>query len=56
MYSGLVGPLVVCRAGILDASGTPTDVQREVCVRVCRYCLLLDNLVAHFLLVHVRGS
>jgi hypothetical protein len=30
IYSGLVGPLVVCRAGILDDNNMPTDVTREV--------------------------
>lgn len=30
VYSGLVGPIVVCRRGVLDASGTRTDsVERE---------------------------
>lgn len=30
IYSGLVGPLVVCKAGVLGGDNMPTDVTREV--------------------------
>lgn len=33
MYSGLVGPLVICRNNTLNEQNQPTDVAREV--RVC---------------------
>lgn len=30
IYSGLIGPLVICRAGVLNDKNEPTDVAREV--------------------------
>jgi hephaestin len=37
VYAGLIGPLVICKGGVLDANNQPTDVDREV------RCCLVEN-------------
>lgn len=29
MYSGLIGPLIICRKGVLNENGLRTDIDRE---------------------------